>query len=128
MKTLIKSSALLFVFGLLSTAVFAATKAAADTTVQDAVSVSPLSNDCAVSVSINKATFGNTQVVIYDDTDNIIFRESLSKAEGSIDKIYNLDGLENGYYEIEVTSNDITVDKVINVYSEENDQKLEFAE
>lgn len=128
MKTLIKSSALLFVFGLLSTGVFAATTAAADSTLQDAVSISPVAGDCSVSVSIDKATSGDTQVAIYDDSDNLIFRESLSKAEGSIDKLYNFSGLEDGDYEIEVSSNDITVDKVVNVYSDENDTKLEFAE
>lgn len=128
MKTLIKSSALLFVFALFSTGVFAASTAAADSTAQDAIAISALGEGCAINVSIDKATVGNTLVVIYDDTDNVIFRESLSKAEGTINKLYNFDGLEDGYYDIEVTSNDVTVEKTINVYSDENDQKLEIAE
>ena len=128
MKTLIKSSALLFVFGLFSTGVFAATTAAVDTTGQDVIAVSALSDDCAVSVTIDKATFGNTQVTIYDDTNTAIFRESLSKNEGSIAKLYNFEGLADGYYEIEVISNGVTVDKVVNVYSDENDQLIDISE
>lgn len=128
MKTLIKSSALLLVFGLFSTGVFAATTAAADSTAQDDITISALSSDCAVSVSIDKANPGNTQVTIYDDTNNVIFKESLSKASGSIGKLYNFEGIEDGYYEIEVTSNDVTVDKIINVYSDENEQQLEISE
>ena len=97
MKTLIKSSALLFAFGLFSTGVFAASTAAADTTEQDAITISALSDDCAVSVAIDKATSGNTQVTIYYDTNTGIFREALSKGEGSIAKLYNFEGLADGY-------------------------------
>lgn len=126
MKTLIKTSALLFVLSLFSTGVFAATAVAADSS--DVVTINALSDDCTLGVSIDKATRGNTWVTIYDDSNNIVMREALSKDSGTLEKAYNFTGLDDGDYTIEVDSNDQITDKQVHIYSDWNDQKLEVSE
>lgn len=127
MKTLIKIPALLFIFGLFSTGAFAATKAVADTTDQDVITIAAMPYDCSVDVSVDKANTGNTMVTIYDGSDDIILREALSKESGTIEKAYDFSGLDDGNYTIEVSSNDTVTEKTVRVYSDENDQQLELS-
>ena len=127
MKTLTKTSALLFVLSLFSTGVFAATAAVADSS-DVVVTINALPDDCTLDLSIDKANAGNTWVTIYDDSNNIVLRETLSKDSGTLEKIYNFTGLDDGDYTIEVDSNNQITDKLVHVYSDWNDQKLEVSE
>jgi len=127
MKTLIKTSAFLFVFGLLSTGAFAAGKTVKEGA--DAIALTEsASNDCAVNISIDKATTGNSLVTIYDGADNVIMKDALSKEDKTIQKGYDFTGLEDGDYTIAVSSNNETVKKTVHVYSDENDQKSSLVE
>ena len=128
MKTSIKSSVLLFVFALLSTGVFAAGKIAVNDGADAIALTESVSNDCAVNVSIDKATAGKSQVTIYDGADNVIMKDALSKQDATIQKAYDFTGLEDGDYTIAVSSNNKVVKKTVHVYSDENDQRSSLAE
>jgi len=127
MKNQIKISALAIVFGLFTTGVFAAEKATKDTTATspDAIHIlSPASNDLDVNVAIHKAAPGKSMVTIYDDAKNVVLKDALSKNSENIQKSYNFEGMDNGDYTIEVSTDSEVVEKTIHVYSDENDQRL----
>lgn len=128
MKTLIKTSALLFAFGLFSTGVFAAKKATVNNGTNAIAFTESVSNDCAVNLSIANSTAGKSLVTIYDGADNVIMRDALSKDDKTIEKGYDFSGLEDGDYTIAVSSNNEVVKKTVHVYSDENDQKSSLVE
>lgn len=128
MKTLIKTSALLFTFGLFSTRVFAADKTVKLNNNSDAIALTEsASNDCAVNVVIT-ATDENSLVTILDGADNVIMKDAISTEDKAVKKGYDFSGLEDGDYIIAVSANNEVVKKTVHVYSDENDQKSSLVE
>jgi len=129
MKTSIKSSALLVVLALLSTGVFAAgktTEAPAASNKQDVVLFTSLSTDCGVAVAVHKANAGAPVVKIFDKNGNAIMIDRLSKKDAVAQKGYNLSELEDGDYTFKVTTSNTVTERLVHVYTEENNQKSFF--
>ncbi len=127
MKNLIKSSALLFALALLSTGALAASKVStADATKQDAVSFTGLSHDRGFIVNIQKQAAGKSFVIIYDKSNNVVFKDILSKGAADVSKGYVLTNLEDGDYTVEVTSNKKVVKTLVHAYTDEGKQGYFF--
>ncbi|QKJ31290.1 T9SS type A sorting domain-containing protein [Mucilaginibacter mali] len=127
MKALIKSSAIVAVLALLSSAVFAAEnptkKAEPAAAKKDVVVFTALAQDKGVGVIIHKADVSKTSVAIYDAEGNVVMKDIQAKNGNDVLKGYVLSALENGKYTIKVTSNNEVTKRVVNVYNDENNQK-----
>ena len=122
MKKSIALGALLVVLG---TSVFAATPVkSGDNGAKDEVSFVQLKKDNGFGVKIDKETAGKSVVIVYDDANNVIFKDLLSKGESG-EKSYVISSLEAGDYTVEVVSKGQTVKKQMHVY-EEGDAKSYF--
>src|ERR1700744_5241070 len=113
MKTTIKLTALLL---LATTGLFAATPAktlkAAAPSNEATVTISSMTNK-GVAVKASEKSV----VMIYDQDKNVLRKDVLA-ANGTMEKGYVLNKLDNGKYTIEVTSNKQTVKKDIYIYNE----------
>ncbi|QKJ30997.1 T9SS type A sorting domain-containing protein [Mucilaginibacter mali] len=127
MKTLIKSSALIAVLALVSTGVFATEnpgkKAAPVAAKKDVVVFTALAQDKGVGVIIHKADVSKTSVAIYDADGNVVMKDIQAKNSNDVLKGYVLSALETGKYTIKVTSNKEVTKRVVNIYTDENNQK-----
>jgi hypothetical protein len=122
MKKSIALGALLLVLG---TSVFAATPAKIkDNGAKDEVSFVQLKTDNGFGITIDKETAGKTIVIVYDDAQNVIFKDVLSKGKSG-EKSYLISSLEAGDYTVEVVSKGQTVKKQMHVY-EDGDSKSYF--
>ena len=120
-----KSIALAALLAVLGTSVFAATapgKNADGTT--DEISFVQMKKDNAFGVRIDKETAGKAVVIVYDEAQNVIFKNVLSKGESG-EKSYLITSLEAGDYTVEVVSKGQTVKKHMHVY-EDGDAKSYF--
>ena len=117
MKTTIKLTALLL---LATTGLFAATPAktlkAAAPSNEATVTISSMTNK-GVAVKASEKSV----VMIYDQDKNVLRKDVLA-ANGTMEKGYVLNKLDNGKYTIEVTSNKQTVKKDIYIYNEGKDK------
>lgn len=127
MKALIKSSAIVAVLALLSSGVFAAEnpakKAAPAVAKKDVVVFTALAQDKGVGVIIHKADASKTSVAIYDAENNLVIKDVQAKNSNDVLKGYVLSALENGKYTIKVTANNEVTKRVVNVYTDGNNQK-----
>jgi len=126
MKSIIKTSALVLAFGLFTTTgVFAANKT---TTIgkgipQDSIALNSVA-DASVNVFIHKDAPGASSVAIYNADKVMILKDVLSTDAEVISRGYVFTSLEDGDYTIEVTSDDQVVTKTVQVFSDEDDQKM----
>jgi hypothetical protein len=120
MKNSLKITALSL---LLSTGLFATASAKpTDPTtpsVKDVITFSSLPSLRGLDVKVEKSGPGKAVVMVYDQNDNVIFKDALPDKK-KMEKGYILDQLENGDYTIEVVSNKQSVKKDIHVYDENN--------
>jgi len=114
MKKSIALGALLVVLG---TSVFAATPFKTGDKATDEISFVQQKKDNAFGVTIAKETAGKAVVIIYDDAQNVIFKDMLSKGE-SAGKSYLISSLEAGDYTVEVASKGQIVKKQMHVYED----------
>ena len=125
MKKSITLAALLLVMG---TSVFAATSAKSDVKKSSSeITFAPLSADRGFSVKVNKEEAGKSVVLIYDQDQNVMFKDLLTKGS-SAEKGYVITDLDNGDYTVEVTSNNQTVKKQMHVYNEGDNKSYFFYE
>lgn len=122
MKKSITVLALLLAIG---TSVFAAAPAKTDGTNPQKIAFVPLSSDRGFSVQINKQEAGKSFVMIYDKDGTTLFKDFMSKGT-SIEKGYNISGLDNGDYTVEVVSNNQSVKKHLHVYDEDDKKTYMF--
>jgi len=117
MKNSIKLTAL---FLLASAGLFAAVPSkpkAPVTPSKDAITFSSLPSHTGIDIKVDRAEPGKAIVMIYDQDQNVIFKDVLPK-DKAMEKGYILNQLDNGDYTIEVTSNKQVVKKDIHVYNE----------
>jgi hypothetical protein len=128
MKTLIKSSALVAVLALLSTGVFATEKTsnAPEVKKQDVILFTGLEKGCGVGVAVHKAEAGKPIVTITDATGKVILKDALSKKDDVAQMGYNLSELADGDYTFTVTTNNKVTNRIVHVFSDDNDQKSFF--
>lgn len=119
-----KSIALAALLAVLGTSVFAATAVKSGDGSTDEISFVQMKKDNAFGVKIDKETAGKAVVIVYDDEQNVIFKNVLSKGESG-EKSYLITSLEAGDYTVEVASKAQTVKKHMHVY-EDGDAKSYF--
>ena len=112
MKKSIALAALLLALG---TTVFAAEKTIAKST--DEVSFVPLKSDNGFGVNVNKQEAGKSIVIVYDNDNNVVFKDLLSK-NSNAQKNYIVTDLQEGNYTVEVSSKDQSVKKQMHVYDD----------
>lgn len=112
MKKSIALAALLLALG---TTVFAAEKTTAKST--DQVSFVPLKSDNGFGVNVNKQEAGKSIVIVYDNDNNVVFKDLLSK-DASAQKGYIVTELQEGNYTVEVSSKGQSVKKQMHVYDD----------
>ena len=125
MTTLITTSAILFVFGLLTLGSFAADQELPETAAakkQDVVLFTAF-EDCGVGVIIHKSVKGNAQINIYDANHTLIMKDVLPKNDDVVLKGYILNNLKDGDYTIKVTANQTVVNRTVHVYQGEHGKK-----
>src|SRR5579859_6478585 len=110
-----KSIALAALLAVLGTSVFAATTVKSGDGSTDEISFVQMKEDNAFGVKIDKETAGKAVVIVYDDAQNVIFKNVLSKGESG-EKSYLITSLEAGDYTVEVVSKGQTVKKQMHVY------------
>ena len=115
MKKSITLAALLVILG---TSVFAATSVkSGDNGAKDEISFVQLKHDNGFGVQITKENSSKAIVIVYDNDNNVIFKDLLSK-EASGQKGYLVTSLETGDYTVEVVSNGQSVKKQMHVYED----------
>ncbi|MBS1522073.1 MAG: hypothetical protein JST50_13810 [Bacteroidetes bacterium] len=119
-----KSIALAALLAVLGTSVFAATSVKSGDNNTDEISFVQLKKDNGFGVMIDKETAGKAVVIVYDDANNVIFKDVLSKGQSG-EKSYLISSLETGDYTVEVVSKGQTVKKQMHVY-EDGDAKSYF--
>ena len=78
-----------------------------------------------MGVKIDKETAGKSVVIVYDDAQNVIFKDLLSKGESG-EKGYMISSLETGDYTVEVVSKGQAVKKQMHVYEDGNAKSYFF--
>jgi len=125
-KVMKKSIALAALLVALGTSVFAATTVkTGDNGSKDEISFVQLKSDNGFGVKIDKETAGKSVVIVYDDANNVIFKDLLSKGESG-EKSYVISSLEAGDYTVEVASKGQTVKKHMHVYEDGNAKSYFF--
>jgi hypothetical protein len=124
MKNFIKISALFIVLGLTQTTLFAAAPVN-DPSKKDVVFTSTKNND-GINITVQKETAGKSVVLVYDQDNDIIYKDVLAKNSATYTKGYILNKLELGDYTIGVITDGIEVKKRIHVYMDENDRQSFF--
>ncbi|MGZ3767612.1 MAG: hypothetical protein ACXVA2_23310, partial [Mucilaginibacter sp.] len=76
----------------------------------------PLHASRGFAVLVDKAEAGNSEVIIYDNDNNTVFKDRLSKGSRS-EKKYILSNLENGTYTVEVFSKNHDVKTKFCIYN-----------
>jgi hypothetical protein len=112
-----KSIALAALLAVLGTSVFAATSVKSGDSTTDEISFVQMKKDNAFGVKIDKESAGKAVVIVYDDAQNVIFKNVLSKGESG-EKSYLITSLESGDYTVEVVSKGQTVKKHMHVYED----------
>jgi hypothetical protein len=125
MKTSIKLSAL---FVLLTAGVFATTTAKASVDPNDiapkakeVVSFKALANDRGLKVNFAKSESGKSVVKVYNKNNELLLKD-IVPSKTDVSKGYVLNGLEDGEYTMEITTDNQVVKKSIHVY-QDGDQK-----
>jgi len=116
MKNSFKLAAL---FLLLGTGAFAAPPTRLKSpapTLADRVSLIPLHLKSGFAVMVDKREPGKSVVMIYDNDQNVIFKDVLTK-RGTAEKKYILSSLNNGNYTVEVFSKNHDIKTRFNVYN-----------
>lgn len=120
-----KSIALAAILAVLGTSVFAATAPVKNgDNKTDEISFVQLKKDNGFGVKIDKESAGKAVIIVYDDSNNVIFKDVLSKGQSG-EKSYLISSLETGDYTVEVVSKGQTVKKQMHVY-EDGDAKSYF--
>jgi len=122
MKKSIALAALLLALG---TSVFAATPAKSDEGKSNQIAFVPLSTDRGFGVVIDKQEAGKSFVMIYDKQGTLLYKDYLTKGT-NVEKNYNISGLDNGDYTVEVVSNKESVTKHLKVYDEDDKKTYMF--
>lgn len=120
-----KSIALAALLVALGTSVFAATTVKTGDKSTDEISFVQLKTDNGFGVKIDKERAGKSVVIVYDDAQNVIFKDVLSKGESN-EKGYMITSLETGDYTVEVVSKGQTVKKQMHVYEDGNAKSYFF--
>lgn len=121
MKTIIKSSAVLLVLGLLSFGAFAADEPAANNNVQHVgATVNYESNTVAVDINIHIPTAGDAVVLIYDPNGNVVVNNRFTSKSTDIQKSYLMTDMKEGRYTIKVAAKDGVVKKVVDLKNGDN--------
>ena len=116
MKASIKLTALFLLF---SSAIFAANKTkSGDSPAKDEITFSSLPSLKGVDVKVAGAGPVKAIVSIYDQNDNLIFKDYLPTGK-SMEKGYILNQLDLGDYTFEVETNHQVVKKDIHIYAEQ---------
>ncbi len=119
MKNSIKLTALTLV---LSACLFAANTVKADgpaaPSAKNEITFSSLPSHNGVDIKVERSEPGKAIVMIYDQNDNVIFKDALPGYK-VMEKGYILNQLQNGDYTIEVISNKTVAKKEIHVYEED---------
>ncbi len=84
---------------------------------EDVIIFAPLPAKTGILIRVKKAGPGTATVIIYD-SDNTVLRKDVLYSAKMMEKGYVLDQLENGDYNVEVTSGKQVVKKGIHVYDE----------
>jgi hypothetical protein len=115
MKKSITLAAILLVLG---TSVFASPPSKSkNAKLTDEIAFVPLKSDRGFGIKIEKLAPGKSLVLIYNNENNVVFKDVLSKG-ASGQKNYILTSLENGDYTVEVTSANQVIKKQLHVYDE----------
>ncbi|HEX4375164.1 MAG TPA: hypothetical protein VHZ50_17795 [Puia sp.] len=114
MKKSIALAALLLVIG---TSVFAAAPAKSTGNSKDEIAFVPLKSDAGFGIQIAKASAGNSSVIVYNNTGDVIFKDLLTKGASGT-KGYIVNSLETGDYTVEVVSKGQSVKKQMHIYDD----------
>ena len=90
---------------------------------KNAITFSSLPSHNGVGIKVDRTEPGKAIVMVYDQDGNVILKDGLSTNK-TMEKGYILNQLDNGNYNIEVTSNNLTVKKAVHVYDEDGTKEF----